>query len=433
MQTTQPHDYFDHELRAYVEAFKTSSDRSRYAIYVIVVATVLIFIANWNVQDWSWPSVRLRAWYQPERPAKDKPAVNAVTPQGLNPIQRSPAPTEFFNGDAEQLRIARDEYLRQFTSRTLLTPSPIPGVSIDVNDLGLIGGISLALLLLLLCFSLNRQHENLYLALFKVRRISEGEDHSRGDSRSNLLYHALAMTQVLSFPPTLALWRRRTFQDLFGIIYFLPTLVYVWLVYTNVVTFPVGNKYHGVNILLLTAIQIGLAVSLLSLSLWAWAEVRAMSKRWESAFFRINPGRRVAPQMTTAEWLKLPWHHAGDRLRQKMTSQLVDCLSKPEEYKIDEITCEAGLTICGSKVVRNNVRQVIEDLINDGTAKATQCAQDRQSVFLGLENFAVKRDELIDKRWFVSGIWTFRYATTPIGNPDATPHDGQGRPAAQVG
>src|SRR5687767_779126 len=55
---------FDYdELREYIDAFKTSSDRARYALYFVIVATILIGISNNNIQNSSWPLRRLDTWY----------------------------------------------------------------------------------------------------------------------------------------------------------------------------------------------------------------------------------------------------------------------------------------------------------------------------------------------------------------------------------
>ncbi len=106
----------------------------------------------------------------------------------------------------------------------MLTSSPIPGVSIDVNDLGVVGGVALVLLTSILVFCVMREHENLYLALYKVRRLCDvpDQDHTHGESAANLLYHRLVMGQVLSSPPTLAQWKHRGILHHVSWVFFLP-------------------------------------------------------------------------------------------------------------------------------------------------------------------------------------------------------------------
>ena len=132
------------DTEEYVTAFERSSNRARYALYIVVVTTVLVGIANYNVQDWSWPRKRLSAWYKYATPTSPQSEV---------------AP--FFGGNIEQLKEARQEYLRQFVDRSVFTESPIPGVSMDINDVGLYGGLALTLLMLVQAICIMREHENL--------------------------------------------------------------------------------------------------------------------------------------------------------------------------------------------------------------------------------------------------------------------------------
>jgi hypothetical protein len=53
---------------------------------------------------------------------------------------------------------------------------PLFDLSVDYNEFGPISGIVLALLMMLLVFSFARQHENLYLCAFKVRRLCRGDE-----------------------------------------------------------------------------------------------------------------------------------------------------------------------------------------------------------------------------------------------------------------
>src|SRR5207244_3239164 len=161
-------------------------------LYVTIIATVLTFVANHNIREDNWPLRRLSTWFTYAR----------ETGRNYNP------PRYVAGGDAERLKAVRAEYAKQFAARAVLTAGPIPGVSIDINDLGLLSGIALCLLMTIVLVCVAREHENVFLSLYKVRMIcsEEQEACSIGDSRANLLYHALAMTQVHNSPPTLARW-----------------------------------------------------------------------------------------------------------------------------------------------------------------------------------------------------------------------------------
>ncbi len=117
-------------------------------------------------------------------------------------------------------RIAYDENI-------LFLKSPIFGVSIDVNDLGLIGGISLFIILCLLRFSLSREIKNLNLS-FK-------EAFQQGKLCS--FYHSLAMQQVLVSPPMEGEIRNKLLAMLPKWTYLLPVII---------IGLGVGYDYYSV-------------------------------------------------------------------------------------------------------------------------------------------------------------------------------------------
>lgn len=399
------------DLQSYVDSFKASSDRARYALYIMIIATVLVASVNYSFQSWSWPIRRINAWYG------DTAKVPRGTPEDQVRIEKDrQAARLFFGGDVERLKLAREEYLKQFTGRLVFNASPIPGVSIDCNDLGVLGGIALVLLALVLTLSINREHENLYLALYKVRRLSSipGEDHSRGDSRANLLYHALAMSQALSSPPTLARWENRGILHHFGWILFLPTVVYGWVLRTNLETVEKGNAY-GADMRRILIVQVVFAAILLFLNGTAFLHSHAMARRWKRAFFRINPGRRYVRQMNSWEWLGLPVRGRSEQLR-RLVTELIDTLDGLDPSVIGSVVVETSKTIGERGVVNSDVKAMAEDLVQAGISESKSWCQDR-GVFQRLLSFRAHDNVVSGQKWNVRGTWTFGYApVVPAGS-----------------
>jgi len=427
---------FDYEeLREYVDAFKTSSDRARYALYFVVIATILIGISNNNIQNSSWPLRRLDTWYKMAKPNLQNQTANTPVIPGTG---RPPAslesniPKTIARGNPERLRIAREEYHRQFISHAILTSSPIPGVWIDANDLGLVGGIALLLLMSVLFFCVAREHENLYLALYRVRSLCELDGYMSGSSPANLLYHALAMRQVLSFPPTLARWRSRGVLGHFGFVFLLPVLVYSWLIWTNFKTREVGSSY-GVNMTGLLSFQCIIAAFLLVLGSSTWSLSRAMARRWRRAFFRVNPYREHAPQMTFREWLRLlPKEQERDLVRDRLVAKLVDTLSFTDSYAQQTIAIEpqavtlqtATLGAAGINIKNRN--RMVKLLLEVGTKTAKEWCGRGHGEFEDLVGFRPDQNQLIDGRWTVHGTWTFRYKTLQaptVAGHSSTPNE----------
>jgi hypothetical protein len=394
------------DIDRYVTAFKTSSDHTRYALYVVLVMTVFVAIAQYNIQDWSWQRRRLEAYYGTEHRGEGEDSE-----ERLRAIAR-----RLQRNDTARLRVVRDEYLRQFQARSVLSVSPIPGASIDVNDLGTVGGIALSLLLLVLFVAVSREHENLRLALFKVRRLAQCEaDPADGNSRANLLYHALAMTQVLSSPPTLAIWRGRGRLHGLGPLLFVPALVHSWVVWTDLHTGNVADVY-GVNFLRIIILELIFVIWLWVLSVRVLLDARAMAAMWERAFFSINPSLQHVAQMAWWQWLKLRGRRRPDWLAARVANEIVD------SFRISDLDSLAktsvvvtlqlpvprpgGRLFVSRKLVDKMRRQLCDQGKENAIAECVGCGQFEQ-----LERFRAEENHtsLTDGRWkwTVRGTWTY--------------------------
>jgi hypothetical protein len=405
------------DLREYIDAFRTSSNRARYAIYIVIIATVLVWIVNRNARQDSWPLRRIQSYYGQE-------------------LFKQP----FFNADTVVIKVVREEYLKQFVARNMMPESPLPGVSIDVNDLGIVGGIALVLLMLVVVLSLSREHENLHLALYKVRQIcaEEGENCSHGTSRANLLYHALAMSQVLSAPPTLARWHPHRLRS-FGVVFAAPGIVQSWVFWTNFETRHLGDSY-GKDVTNSLIVQGLTVVALLALGTVAGLSSRAKAARWRRAFFRVNPSRRVTPQATARAWLRIPYlrlgRHRGDPLRTRVVTALTDTvlIAKPDIKA--QVTArhivrpvapwwepwlfwrESGPV----QIRRTDVQRMAAKLDQKGHAAAREWCHQHNFVphkvrlisFEAHQNvYEIEQSGARKNRWIVQGNWTFRVNSDP--------------------
>jgi hypothetical protein len=391
------------ELHEYVDAFKTSSDRSRNALYVVIVATVLIAIADYNTQPWSFAQHRIKTWYR---------FIHAA--QGPGGARPQAVPHDLFEGDQDRLKVAGEEYLKQYTDRATLATSPIPGVWIDANDIGIIGGVTLILLMAVLVFCVMREHENLHLALYKVRRLHDSEAESgesdHGDSKANFLYHALAMRQVLSSPPTLARWNRNAIFTLpfFLLVFLMPTIGYGFVVRTNWATAPVGSLYN-VNIWALNAVQFLLLGVLLVLSMTALLHARAMSKRWERAFRRINPRRVLVQQPLLRDWLVLYRKRSlGRYWRNRVANYLAETIKKGDTliHQPHQPTAVPSTTLkVKARVSQRELRRMAQELIDKIISPPGGGTCHELSSLCELK---VKHNEISGEIWTVDGEWTVR-------------------------
>lgn len=371
------------ELREYVDAFKASSDRVRFMLYVVIVVTTLMAVAQHNVQEDSWPRSRLKFLYSQEE-------------------------------GGERLERLRSEYHQQFVANGIVTSSPIPGIWIDANDLGTVGGIALALLMIVLVMCVAREHENLYLALYRVRSLSRSRDHAHGSSPANFLYHALAMRQVLTSPPTLARWHPRM-ADHFGLVFFFPVVVYASIVWTNHQSAEKALRYgpdYGIDLRSVLQTHIAIGLVLLILATVAWTYSRAMGHRWRRAFERVNPSRKHAPQMTVREWLwpSRPPIDDFQKCLSRVRSSLVDTLEKrPLLTGTTSISLDT-VSVMGESINAEGLTAVSADIVQKGTEAVRAWCTRHGNEFVELVSFQPRPNELDrDGRWFVAGTWTFHY------------------------
>lgn len=275
--------HVDYNVRAFVAA----SDRVRYVLIAITVASILIFTGHHNAHQESWFNSRLDL----ARSALSKRIWEQQPHQLKTPKEKA----AWKWADARQLRTEDDvrkhiEFLEESRiDQFVVLQMPVFGVKFDVNDLGLLGGISFSILLLMLTFAMARQSENLYLSLWKVREIWRLENFSDNpSSAANLVYHSLAMSQHFSNPPTLARWKVGRLRNLTNILLVFPLAVQGWGLWRDWSTQELGLIVNRQG----TIVSLGFQIVTLALTIFLTAAcylfVRANDLRWNNTFLLIN-------------------------------------------------------------------------------------------------------------------------------------------------
>lgn len=223
-----------------LELAKESSDRARSVLLFTQVACIIVFMAAWHELPNSWTFSRLRAaqaaaWYfdcgtkvhpeaslVPSLPrtalpanailkaaAPDSNAAGAIPPHGsCHYLQKdepySDTSDPFTDDEIRQgkqfvgnWRMTPDQLKRHlqnlqdsFVNRTMNVSAPLLGFSFDLNDLGLIGGLSFLFLMMWLYFSMRREEDNVRLLFEDIDGALKAE-----------VYKLACMTQVLTIPP----------------------------------------------------------------------------------------------------------------------------------------------------------------------------------------------------------------------------------------
>lgn len=411
------------EIQEYISAFKSSSDRARYIIYVNVIISLLLLVGTWNTTSWSWSRRRIATAEAPLRAEylsdfeRRHPPPGAVTPAPKQPPVAYPTVAAWEQArDAYVKRQMTEnratEYRKAALQRILFVPVPGLGLHVDVNDLGLLGGFTLLVLALLLCLSMVRQHENLYLTFFKVRRLCERDRlcHHDGESMANFLYHSLAMGQVLNYPPTLARWGYGSRNKFVGLarwaVLLLPAVVHGLVFATNVVTFDIARTTWGRLAFWRMGAQFLLFCGIATLCLLAGLYSRACNYRWRTAFDLINPGLRYVQQRPWSDWLRLPGAPAADSHLRPLLTELTYSLrpdAQPEELKTG--VAAASVNVSASGEPRVTQEKLIEMATKLHDEADRQLENHRGAV---IQHYETTHSVILHTTWTVEVKYSYR-------------------------
>jgi len=308
------------ELSHYIDTYRQATERVRWVIFVLMVLCVVVLVAQWNTAPASWLRHRLDKLVEIDEAVAKSPSgtANATVARLTKGRFQS----------LKELEASLDQYRSAVFERVVLFEIPGIGVTFDINDLGLFSGVAFSLLLLLLVFALMREYENLYLALFKVRRLHDSNVTLAGaESAANYLYHALAMSQVFAAPPTLAVWRPSALKrSVPSIVFLLPALIQSYIIYTNYNSLDRAIAYGLTKSVMVP--QYALLGFVITLAAIAIAYAKACDHRWRSAFLHVNPSFKRVGHVPWSVWLRLPFRAQsfGDHLQRVLSGQLVQRL-----------------------------------------------------------------------------------------------------------
>lgn len=165
------------------------------------------------------------------------------------------------------------------TANVLLIHIPFFGVVFDVNSLGLWGGSTFSVILLIFRFSLWREYNNLRLAFREAK-----PEHQR------FCYMALAMEQVLTVPPPLSRSRPHLIPR-GGVVqglYFPPLIIQLAVVLNDIRTHDVGDIFNSKLTLISTGASLFFCALIVFLTVRCLQLSKAIDKEWEAAADRVQ-------------------------------------------------------------------------------------------------------------------------------------------------
>jgi len=262
---TTPSEQENLDIQDYLEAASHAAKRTRSACIVVVVASVLVFAGLLNSLQNAWLLERIRI----SNADKSKYVADRI---GAIPQAKS------LNGLEMHLYEIRYREFYSALSRTYAENSyvirvPFFGVSVDVNDLGLLGGISFVIALIMLRLCLSREVGNL--------RLSFAEAKTMG--RLAEFYKLLAMQQVFTVPrgtvkrDLLFTWVPRVF-------FVMPTVVHAAVVVHDLATLEIGQLLSSLHTMIVLSCEIVIFLMILALTVMVLVRLKRLNTVWSDYY-----------------------------------------------------------------------------------------------------------------------------------------------------
>lgn len=274
------------EIKHYLDATSEASKRTRTVTITMVITSVLIFGALINSLQHQWMLERIRAFYH-QGSAYSRAKI-------LPPHERDRFGIEFDNPDAardeaycaqypeycHQHNAFYDAMVRAYVENALSVRVPLFGFSIDVNDLGILGGVALVVILLMYRFCLTRELDNLRIVKRKAKSIQ---------NQSAPFYDVLAMRQVFTIPMSADLTPDKFLTLTPKLIWFFPLIIQTTVTLHDVITFSVGKAIHPGHNWVLIVVECLLLVLIGILTSMALTRIKRVDAEWHLWWCELHP------------------------------------------------------------------------------------------------------------------------------------------------
>ncbi len=267
-------------LKDYTDAASGASDRGRFVLIVMITISVLAFGAFWNSWQGSWVNARLNE-------AKD--AYRLKVWDYHNKSLSNPDSAKIFD-EAHwfvQLRGLEDstrlkEYLGDLQKiqleQIMQIHVPFFGMTVDVNDLGILGGLAFVVVLIWMNFSLMREANNLTIAF----------NWAKVNGALGECYRILTMRQVLTLPIVgSGIPRNRFWQKIPKSLLLLPAIVQLLIFCYDVYSNQLGLSISLANTIILYVLSFCFLVLITILTYLCFELTSEIDKIWKDAYKEI--------------------------------------------------------------------------------------------------------------------------------------------------
>ena len=250
-------------IHDYLEATSHAASRSRTAAIVVVVASVLVFAGLLNSLQNSWLLERIQK-------------IRSISGAGYLASKIGPSPKYVDPPSAEyrQYEIRYREFysalVRTYVDTSYVVRVPFFGITVDANDLGLLGGISFVIILVMLRFCISREVGNLKLSFEAAAKLGQLPE----------FYRLLAMRQVLTIPPNTQVTRSTLLAVVPKLFFIAPFLVHGSVVFHDFLTGDIGRGVSDPHTTIVLTGDVVLAIAILALTISVLTRLRRVDTLW---------------------------------------------------------------------------------------------------------------------------------------------------------
>src|SRR6202023_1922909 len=253
------------EIQDYLVATAESSKGARWVLITLVVASILIFGALINSLQNQWMLQRLQTFskndYIESKIGKPPRKDNVMQGQNYEPAEYS------------KLRQALyDAMAKSYVENDMSIKAPFFGFTIDASDLGILGGLALATVLLMFIFSITREVENLSIACAKAKEVGQIPE----------FYDVLAMRQILTVPRSVKREEPTKFLRLTPkVICLLPLAVHSAVSVHDLLTSAIGSAISPLHNIILFITEFMIMQWILILTIMAIKNLVELDNLWK--------------------------------------------------------------------------------------------------------------------------------------------------------
>ena len=232
----------DLDIQDYLNATSDAARRARSTSITLVVASVLVFSGLLNSLQHSWMLQRIHA------------SNGMYTPYVVDKIGRPPD-----SRDPEAMKAYQTRYqefysalMRTYVDSSYVIRVPFFGFRVDANDLGLIGGVAFAVILVMLRFAISREVDNLKISFEEARALGQLQE----------FYTLLAMRQVFTIPASRHINRTPFLMLVPKLFCFAPLVVHAAVTAHDFLTVGVGSILSDTHTAILFICEVALLVAI---------------------------------------------------------------------------------------------------------------------------------------------------------------------------